>query len=65
MTRLSLDEERQRVLERLTCIEKGELEDRSLTPGEANTIIAWIGELQLCGLNALAKQAAIREALGA
>ena len=53
-----LAEERQAVLERLTCIEKRQLDDRSLTPGEAHTIIGWIGELQLYGLKALAERAA-------
>jgi hypothetical protein len=53
-------DERQAVLTRLTAIEKRDVDDRSLTPGEAHTIIAWIGELQLHGLRALAREVASR-----
>lgn len=48
-------EERQAVLGRLEAIAARDLDDRVLTPGEAATIIGWVGELQLHGLKALAR----------
>lgn len=60
MRNAQLNDERQAILSRLTAIEHRELDDRSLTPGEAHTIIAWIGELQLYGLKALAREVKAR-----
>lgn len=46
----------ERVIERLQSIARRELDDRTITPGEAHDLLAYIGSLQLYGLRALTRE---------
>jgi len=48
---------------RLEAIRRRELTDRSLTPGEASSVLAYIGELQVYGIKAAANLQRLEEAL--